>query len=92
VLGKDYLDTITNVANVASICCSRGRLREAEELSIQLLETQNKAFGDGLASLASLHNLAFVFMSQARTKEAIDTMIRLVATRVHKLGEGHPNI
>ena len=58
ILGAEHPDTLSSVANLASIYWNQGRWNEAEQLEIQVIDTKKKLFGeehpDILISMANL--------------------------------------
>ena len=61
VLGPEHPDTLTSMANIASTYRSQGRLEEAEELNVQVMETRKRELGlehpDTLTSMADLASI-----------------------------------
>ncbi|KAH8761907.1 hypothetical protein BGZ57DRAFT_992576, partial [Hyaloscypha finlandica] len=45
VLGQEHLDTLTSIANLASIYRNQGRWKEAEDLDVQVIETRKRVLG-----------------------------------------------
>lgn len=46
VLGEDHPDSLTSMANLASIYADQDRLKEAEGLEVQVMEKTRGLFGD----------------------------------------------
>ena len=66
VLGPEYPSTLTNMANLASTYWNQGRWEEAEELSMQVIETRKKVLGlEHPFMLTSISNLAHTWKSQS---------------------------
>ncbi|RDK41730.1 hypothetical protein M752DRAFT_319773 [Aspergillus phoenicis ATCC 13157] len=62
MLGPEYPDTLASMANLASIYWNQGRLKEAEELEVQVLELRKRVLGpEHPDTLASMANLAFAW-------------------------------
>ncbi|KAG9235350.1 acyl transferase/acyl hydrolase/lysophospholipase [Amylocarpus encephaloides] len=70
---------------------SDGRLREAEDLGVLVLETSSRVLGqDHPETLASMANLALTYQKQGRLKEAEDLFILVLEMRKRVLGQEHP--
>jgi hypothetical protein len=62
VLSKEYLDTLTSIANLASTYRNQGQWKEAEELEVQVIETRKRVLSkEHLDTLTSIANLASTF-------------------------------
>ncbi|KAH7271056.1 hypothetical protein B0J15DRAFT_389638, partial [Fusarium solani] len=46
VLGEEHPDTLTSIANLASIFRNQGRWKEAEELEVGVIETTKRVLGE----------------------------------------------
>ena len=58
-------DTLTSMANLASIYVNQERLKEAEELGVTVVETSSRVFGqDHSPTLTCMANLAVTYSSQ----------------------------
>jgi len=61
VLGKEHPDTLSSMANLASTYWNQGRLKEAEELEVRVIETRKRVLGEEHPDkLSSMANLAFL--------------------------------
>ena len=59
VLGKDYPDTLTSMANLASTYRNQGRWKDAGELEVRVMETRKEMLGqDHPDTLTSMANFA----------------------------------
>ena len=57
VFGQEHPDTLTSIANLASIYWNQGRWIEAEELEVKVMETRERPLGQEHSStLASIAN------------------------------------
>jgi Tetratricopeptide repeat len=66
-LGEDHPSTLTSMANLASTYRDQGRLDEAEELGVQVMEGCKKKLGeDHPDTLTSMNNLAVTYRNQCR--------------------------
>ena len=45
VFGEGHPDTLTSKSNLASIYLGQGRLKEADELEVQVVETKKRVLG-----------------------------------------------
>jgi hypothetical protein len=67
VLGGEYLDTLTSIANLASTYRSQGRWKEAEELDVQVMEISLRVLREEhLDMLTSMANLALTYRNQGQ--------------------------
>ena len=61
VLGEEHPDTLTSMANLASIYWNQGRWKEAEELNVQVMEIRRRVLGEGQShTLTSVDNLTLM--------------------------------
>ncbi|KAF1831070.1 hypothetical protein BDW02DRAFT_70292 [Decorospora gaudefroyi] len=80
------------MANLASTYRNQGRLKESEELEVQVMETSKRVLtNEHPDTLTSMANLAFTLQSQARHEEALALMERCFQLRELVLGKQHPN-
>ncbi|KAI9700241.1 MAG: hypothetical protein M1836_002255 [Candelina mexicana] len=69
-----------------------GRCDEAEELTVQVMETNKKVLGEEHPdTLTSMINLAWMYFNQGRCKEAEELIIQVIKTNKKMLGEEHPD-
>ncbi|KEZ41458.1 hypothetical protein SAPIO_CDS7599 [Scedosporium apiospermum] len=91
-LGDDHPDTLTSMANLASIYRNQGRWEEAEKLDVQVMETRKVKLGDDHPdTLTSMANLALTYGKQGRWEEAEKLGVQVMETRKVKLGDDHPD-
>ncbi|KAL2020104.1 hypothetical protein VTK56DRAFT_8908 [Thermocarpiscus australiensis] len=91
-LGPDNPDTLTSIANLASMYRDQGRLEEAEKLQVQVMETSKTTLGaDHLHTLTRMHNLAFIWKDQGRHSDALALMRDCVQARQRVLSAEHPD-
>jgi tetratricopeptide (TPR) repeat protein len=70
----------------------QGRWKEAEELLIQVVETNKRVIGhEHPNTLTSMHELALTYMSPGRWKEAEKLLIQVVETKKRVIGHEHPD-
>jgi tetratricopeptide (TPR) repeat protein len=87
-LGYDHSDTASIFGNMYR---DQGRLKEAEELEVQVIETRKKVLGaEHPDTLTSMANLASTFWNQGRWKEAEELDVQVMETRKRVLGAEHP--
>jgi hypothetical protein len=80
------------MANLALTYQIQGRWKEAEKLSVQVMETKKRVLRqEHPDTLTSMANLAHNWKSQGREKEAIDLMTEAERLRRDILGSGHPD-
>ncbi|KAH7371574.1 hypothetical protein BKA66DRAFT_469547 [Pyrenochaeta sp. MPI-SDFR-AT-0127] len=90
-LGVDHPDTLTRIANLASLYRDLERWEEAEELEVQVLEISKKKLGvDHQDTLTSMANLALVLKEQGKCDEAESLYRQTLAQRAQALGPEHP--
>ncbi|KAF2182111.1 hypothetical protein K469DRAFT_587897 [Zopfia rhizophila CBS 207.26] len=84
--------------NLALTYWRQGRWKEAEELFVQVVETQKKVLGaEHPDTLVTMHNLASTYRSQERWKEAeelfaIPLMENCFQLRKQVLRAQHPHV
>ncbi len=70
--GKDHVDTLTSVSNLASVLQDQGKYEAAERMNRQALKGKEKALGtDHPETLTSVCNLAYLLRYCHRYKEAL---------------------
>src|SRR5204863_5431303 len=80
------------MANLASTYRNQGRLKEAEELEVQVMETRKRVLGaEHPATLTSMANLASTYRNQGRWKEAKELEVQVMETSLRVLGAEHPD-
>lgn len=71
VLGPEHPCTLTSMANLASTYWTQDRLKEAEELEVQVMEARRRVPGpEHPRTLTSMANLASTYWNQGRLNEA----------------------
>jgi hypothetical protein len=69
----------------------QGRLKEAEELGVQVMETRKRLLGpEYLDTLSSMDNLAFTWKRQGKDSRALQLMEECVQLRLQMLSMNHP--
>ena len=94
VFGVEHPSTLTSMGNLATIYQHQGRLREAEELQLQLqlIETRKRVLSEEhLNTLMSMANLALIYQNQGHWKKAEDLEVVVMETSSRVLGQEHPN-
>ena len=62
VLGAEYPDMLTSIANLASTYQNQGHQKEAKDLLVQVIETRKRVLGaEHPSMLTSIANLALTF-------------------------------
>jgi hypothetical protein len=66
VSGMDHPSTLTSMSNLAVTIWSQGRLKEAEELGVQVLEKRKRVLkAEDPNLLASMNNLVLIYRDRA---------------------------
>lgn len=75
VLGTEHPSTLTSIDNVASTYRDLGRLTEAEDLFVPIVETKRRVFGaEHPSTLTGTVNLAQTWRMQEKEQEALNLM------------------
>jgi tetratricopeptide (TPR) repeat protein len=91
-LHDDDLAVLDYMTNLALIYKNQGRWKEAENLEVQLMETNLRVLGEEHQdTLISINNLAVTLWTQGRLKEAEELCTKVVKTRKRVLGTDHPH-
>ena len=70
----------------------QGRLAEAAELQVSVLESRTRVLGeDHPATLNAANNLALTYKKQGKLAEAKELQVQVLARRERVLGEDHPD-
>ena len=65
MLGEEYPDALTSMANLAPTYKNQGQWKEAEELEVQVMETRKRLLGaQHPSSLTSMNNLAYTWRTR----------------------------
>ena len=92
MLGVEHPDTLTYMANLATIRRDQGRWKEAEELVIQVLEIKKRILEkEHPYTLSSMTTLAAIYYDQGRLEEAESLDIQVLEMRKRVLGQEHPD-
>ena len=92
VLGREHLDTLTSMNNLALVLNSQGKYEEAEAMHRETVATREKVLGrEHPDTLTSMSNLALVLNSQGKYEEAEAMHRQTLATREKVLGREHPD-
>ena len=91
-LGKEHLNTLTSVSNLALVLRYQGKYEAAEEMNRRALEGYEKALGkEHPATLTSVSNLAGVLQYQGKYEAAEEMNRRALEGREKALGKEHPD-
>ncbi|KAI4251527.1 MAG: hypothetical protein LQ352_004797 [Teloschistes flavicans] len=86
-----HYSTVSSMANLALTYSRQGRLKEAEELEVRVLELRMKnCSSDDPAVLKAMGNLGLTYYYQGRYKEAEMLQSKSVKGRMHILAPNHP--
>ncbi|KAH7339460.1 hypothetical protein B0J17DRAFT_716483 [Rhizoctonia solani] len=92
LLGEEHPDTLTSMNNLASTYSALGRLDEAKELEVRVLEAHRRLLGEEHPdTLTSMANLAGTYSDLGRLDEAKELEVRVLEARRRLLGEEHPH-
>ncbi|MCJ1347669.1 hypothetical protein MMC31_005897 [Peltigera leucophlebia] len=92
VLGLEHPSTLTSMADLASIYRNQGRLKDAEELETQVMETRKRVLGlEHPCTLTIMANLASTYRNQGRLREAEELDVQVMETSSRVLGLEHPD-
>ncbi|PVH90952.1 putative kinesin light chain [Periconia macrospinosa] len=90
-LGAEHPDTLTSMANLASIYRDQGLLEKVAELLTQVMETRQKVLGEEHQdTLNSMNNLALTWKEQGQSEKAIALMEKCVEIGKQALHTDHP--
>ena len=90
VLGREHLDTLTSMSNLASVLSSQGKYEEAEAINQQTLARKEKVLGpEHPDTLTSVHCLAHLLAKQRRIDESLRLYRRASAGYNTTLGKDH---
>ena len=71
LLGAEHPKTLNSIAQLANTYCDQGRLNEAEQLVVQLVDVEKTVLGaEHPDTLTSMKNLASTYRYQGRVCEA----------------------
>ncbi|KAI3316921.1 hypothetical protein HD806DRAFT_399973 [Xylariaceae sp. AK1471] len=91
LLGLEHPETLSSMANLASIYRNQGRLKEAESLEVQVMDIRKTVLGlEHAETLSSMANLALTYWNQRRWKEAESLEVQVMDMRKTVLGLEHP--
>ena len=92
MLGEESKLALISTAMLASVYRRQGRWKEAEELSMQVLEARKKSLGeDHPDTLLSMASLASTLWRQRRWDEAQQLEIQVMEANKAKFGMDHPS-
>ena len=91
MLGAEHPSKLNDMANLARIYWNQGRLTEAEELEVQVLETRRRVLGnDHPNTLLSMSGLAYTWMKQGCSEKSLPLLSHTVELSKRVLGIDHP--
>ena len=71
---------------------NEGRLKEAEELFVHVMEMEKEILGkEHSHTLISMANLAYIYKAQDRTDKAIELIKKVIELRSKVIGANHPH-
>lgn len=90
--GSDHPDTLTVMACLALLYRKQGRLDEAENMYMDVMNARKERIGlDHPDTLGTMANLASTFASQGKWDEAQSLLSPTVQTMQQVLGSQHPD-
>ncbi|KAF8348018.1 P-loop containing nucleoside triphosphate hydrolase protein [Amanita rubescens] len=92
-LGSGHVETLTNMANLASVYRNQGRWDEAEKLQMDVINALKTKLGsDHPDTLTTMSNLASTYWNQGKWDEAEKIQMDVMNARKTKLGlADHPD-
>lgn len=91
VNGDEHPLTLAAIQVLAKLYRDRGRLKEAEKLSLRVLESQRRVHGDDHHyTLITKTELAHIWHDQGRREEAEKLLQDCLRREKQALGESHP--
>ena len=88
--GKNHLDTIIAMANLATIYYSQGRWAEAEVLDIEVVSASLTVFGEEHSdTITAMGSLAATYKSLGRLQEAKALLLKILKYNFKKMGDEH---
>jgi hypothetical protein len=90
LFGQEHIETLGSIAMVGLAYSLGGRWKVAEELGVQVMETQMLGT-EHPNTLTSICNLASTYRNQGRWKEAEELEVQVVETTKRMLGAEHPD-
>ncbi|KAG8762929.1 hypothetical protein FRC11_006970, partial [Ceratobasidium sp. 423] len=92
IVERDYLNMLRAKANLASVHSNRGRLSQAENLQIEVLNAYlGKFTEEHLDTIASMLNLASTYCKQSRWDESEGLLLRAAELQTKILGKEEPD-
>ena len=92
ILGAEHPETITAMANIASINRALGKYIEAEKLEIQVLDARNRMLGvEHLDTIMAMAHLADTYSYLGKYTEVEKMEMQVLDARNRILGVAHPD-
>jgi tetratricopeptide (TPR) repeat protein len=92
VLGKEHLDTLTSMSNLALVLDRQGKYEEAEKMNRRTLELYERVLGkEHPDTLMGMSNLAMALDGRGKYSEAEEMNRRTLELKERVLGKDHPN-
>jgi Tetratricopeptide repeat len=85
------METLTSMDNLALTYCEQGRLDEAEELNLEVMEKRKILGADHPDTLTSMNNLSFIWKAMGEQTQALKLTNECVRLRKQVLGDTHPH-
>lgn len=90
--GKNHLDTIIAMANLATLYCNQGRWDEAEVLDSEVLSASLTVLGEEHAdTITAMDSLAATYKSLGRPQEAKALLLKVLKYNIKEWGVEHCN-
>lgn len=88
--GKNHLDTIIAMANLATLYYSQGRWTDAKLLDIEVLSASSTVLGEEHSdTITAMDSLAATYKSLGRPQEAKSLLIKILKCNIKKWGFEH---
>lgn len=93
LFGLEHPETLVTMTVLANRYLHLGRLNEAEELQVQVIDRSTRVFKEEHPQiLANMGYLAAIWIRQGRWDEAEKLQVRVMNASIRALGEEHPNV
>jgi serine/threonine protein kinase/tetratricopeptide (TPR) repeat protein len=92
VLGRDHIETLSTLHQLANLYWYQGKLTQAESLYLEVIEQRSRLVGkDHPTTLQADYDLASLYILQKRWNEAEPLIRRTLEAQRRALGPDHPD-
>lgn len=93
LVGKNHPNTITAMANLATLYCNQGRWTDAEVLDVKVLNARSIVLGkEHLDTITAMDDLAATYENLGRSEEAKVLVLKALKSRFEAFGDKHPDM